>query len=103
MDASGQRQDAHSSVAMVRGSPRAARHACRQHAFGYNRRPFSRRPDTMSQPTWHYENFEPAGSAIGYRITRKLDEVQSDFQKIEIYETTDWGNLMLIDGAVMLT
>ena len=63
----------------------------------------SRRPDTMSQPTWHYENFEPAGSAIGYRITRKLDEVQSEFQKIEIFETTDWGNLMLIDGAVMLT
>jgi spermidine synthase len=54
-------------------------------------------------PTWHYENFEPAGSAIGYRITRKLDEVQSPFQKIEIYESTDWGNLMLIDGAMMLT
>jgi spermidine synthase len=53
--------------------------------------------------TWHYENFEPAGSAIGFRITRKLDEVQSPFQKIEIFETTDWGNLMLIDGAVMLT
>ncbi|MGO4259855.1 polyamine aminopropyltransferase [Lysobacter sp. TAB13] len=52
---------------------------------------------------WHYENFEPTGSSIGYRITRKLDEVQSPFQKIEIFETTDWGNLMLIDGAVMLT
>jgi hypothetical protein len=36
-------------------------------------------------------------------VTKKLDEVQSPFQKIEIYETTDWGNLMLIDGAVMLT
>src|SRR3546814_4271091 len=33
----------------------------------------------------------------------KLDEVQSPFQKIEIYESTDWGNLMLIDGAMMLT
>ncbi|HEU4813412.1 MAG TPA: polyamine aminopropyltransferase [Xanthomonadaceae bacterium] len=53
--------------------------------------------------TWKYENFEPTGSAIGYRVTRKLDEVQSPFQKIEIFETTDWGNLMLIDGAVMLT
>ena len=53
--------------------------------------------------TWLHENFEPTGSSIGYRVTRKLDEVQSEFQKIEIYETTDWGNLMLIDGAVMLT
>ena len=36
-------------------------------------------------------------------MARKLDEEQSPFQKIEIYETTDWGNLMLIDGAMMLT
>jgi spermidine synthase len=57
----------------------------------------------MSDTTWKYENFEPAGSAIGYRIRGKLDEVQSPFQHIEIFETTDWGNLMLIDGAVMLT
>lgn len=57
----------------------------------------------MTSPQWLYEQFAPAGSAIGYRITRKLDEVQSPFQKIEIYESTDWGNLMLIDGAMMLT
>ncbi len=57
----------------------------------------------MTDPTWQYENFEPSGSAIGFRIVRKLDEVQSPFQKIEIFQTTDWGNLMLIDGAVMLT
>lgn len=54
-------------------------------------------------PNWQYENFEHTGSAIGYRVRAKLDEVQSPFQKIEIFETTDWGNLMLIDGAVMLT
>ena len=57
----------------------------------------------MTEPTWMYENFEPTGSAIGYRITAKLDEVQSPFQKIEIYDSTDWGKLMLIDGAMMLT
>ena len=56
-----------------------------------------------TQDNWYIEHFEPTGSAIGYRITAKLDEVQSPFQKIEIYSTTDWGNLMLIDGAVMLT
>ncbi|WP_058836224.1 polyamine aminopropyltransferase [Luteimonas abyssi] len=57
----------------------------------------------MSAPTWLHENFDHTGSSIGFRIVRKLDEVQSPFQKIEIYETSDWGNLMLIDGAVMLT
>ncbi|NLA67030.1 MAG: polyamine aminopropyltransferase, partial [Gammaproteobacteria bacterium] len=48
----------------------------------------------MSAPHWLYENFDPAGSAIGYRVTRKLDEVQSPFQKIEVFESTDWGNVM---------
>jgi hypothetical protein len=57
----------------------------------------------MTEPTWLHENFDISGSSIGFRVTRKLDEVQSPFQKIEIYETTDWGNLMVIDGAMMLT
>jgi spermidine synthase len=57
----------------------------------------------MTPPNWLYENFAPAGSAIGFRVVRKLDEVQSPFQKIEVYESTDWGNVMLIDGAMMVT
>ena len=57
----------------------------------------------MTASDWLHERFEPAGSAIGFRITRKLDEVQSPFQKIEMYESTDWGNVMLIDGAMMVT
>jgi spermidine synthase len=57
----------------------------------------------MTAPDWLHETFDPTGSSIGYRVTRKLDEVQSPFQKIEIWESTDWGNLMLIDGAMMLT
>jgi len=57
----------------------------------------------MTQSQWLHENFEHTGSSIGFRISRKLDEVQSPFQKIEVYESTDWGNVMLIDGAMMLT
>ncbi len=57
----------------------------------------------MTTDTWFYENFEHTGSAIGFRIVKKLDEVQSPFQNIEIYETTDFGNLMVIDGAMMVT
>ena len=58
---------------------------------------------STTEPTWYYENFEHSGSAIGFRVTGKLDEVQSEFQKIEIWDTTDWGKLMVIDGAIMLT
>ncbi len=73
-------------------------------ALRYNAAPLlSPGTDAMTETTWHHETFEPTGSAIGYRIVRKLDEVQSPFQKIEIFESTDWGNLMLIDGAMMLT
>ncbi|MGJ4731197.1 polyamine aminopropyltransferase [Luteimonas sp. SDU101] len=57
----------------------------------------------MTASSWLHEQFEPTGSSIGFRITRKLDEVQSPFQKIEIFESTDWGNMMLIDGAMMVT
>ncbi|HVK51938.1 MAG TPA: polyamine aminopropyltransferase, partial [Pseudoxanthomonas sp.] len=39
----------------------------------------------MTNDNWYIEHFQPTGSAIGYRITGKLDEVQSPFQKIEIY------------------
>jgi len=59
--------------------------------------------DAVTKDAWYYEDFEHTGSAIGFRITRKLEEVQSPFQKIEIFETTDWGNLMVIDGAMMVT
>jgi len=57
----------------------------------------------MSPPTWRTEHFAPTGSAIGFRVSEKLAEVQSPFQTIEIYQSTDWGKLMLIDGAMMLT
>ncbi|HHW4681151.1 MAG TPA: polyamine aminopropyltransferase, partial [Xylella taiwanensis] len=53
--------------------------------------------------TWFIEHFQATGSAIGFRLTGKLDELQSPFQKIEIYNSTDWGKLMVIDGALMLT
>ncbi len=58
---------------------------------------------TQLEPSWLYENFDHTGSAFGLRVTAKLDEVQSPFQKIEIYDSSDWGRVMLIDGALMVT
>ena len=54
-------------------------------------------------PSWYTEQVEYSGSSIGFRVTKKLHEEQSEFQKIEIWETTDWGNLMVLDGCIMLT
>jgi spermidine synthase len=52
---------------------------------------------------WFSEPDERSGSAISYRIKARLHEEQTPFQKIEIYDTRDWGKLMVIDGCVMLT
>ncbi|WP_018141458.1 polyamine aminopropyltransferase [Thioalkalivibrio sp. ALJ7] len=41
--------------------------------------------------------------AMSLQITQKLHEEQTPYQKIEIYETKAFGNLMVIDGCVMLT
>ncbi|MBD8527043.1 polyamine aminopropyltransferase [Pseudomarimonas arenosa] len=54
-------------------------------------------------PSWFNEQVDYSGSSIGFRVTKKLHEEQSAFQKIEIWETTDWGNLMVLDGCIMLT
>jgi spermidine synthase len=56
-----------------------------------------------TESTWFTEAFAASGSSIGFRVKAKLHEEQSEFQKIEIFETTDWGNLMVIDGCIMLT
>ena len=63
----------------------------------------------MTAPTindgadWFTEVCEKGGSAFSLRVRKKLHEEQSPFQHIEIWETTDFGNLMVIDGFVMLS
>ena len=52
---------------------------------------------------WFAEICEEGGSAFSLRIKRKLHEEQSPYQRIEIFETEKFGNLMVIDGFVMLT
>ncbi|MGH8118374.1 MAG: polyamine aminopropyltransferase [Rhodanobacteraceae bacterium] len=54
-------------------------------------------------PGWFTERHEASGSSVGYRVSEKLADETTPFQHIEIWRTTDWGNLMAIDGCVMLT
>lgn len=57
----------------------------------------------LNSKQWFTEIFSPSGSAFSLRIEQKLAEVQSPFQHIEMYQTTDFGNLMVIDGVIMLS
>ncbi len=57
----------------------------------------------MSQANWFTEAHEASGSSIGFRVEKQLHAEKTPYQSIEIYQTTDWGHLMVIDGCVMLT
>lgn len=54
---------------------------------------------------WFSEAFNDGGSAFSMKLGsgKKLKEVQSPYQKIEIYDTETFGKLMVIDGCIMLT
>lgn len=58
---------------------------------------------TMDPMHWFTEVDVINQSAFSLRIERKLHEEQTPFQKIEIYETLGFGNLMVIDGYIMLS
>ncbi len=52
---------------------------------------------------WFTEICKEGGIALGFKLKDKLHEEITDFQKIEIYATEHFGNLMVIDGFIMLT
>ena len=35
------------------------------------------------------------------KVNRTLHTEQTDFQKLEMFETEEWGNMLLLDGMVM--
>ena len=58
---------------------------------------------STSEQSWFTEAHESSGSSIGFRTHARLHSEQTPFQSIEIYDSTDWGKLMVIDGCMMLT
>lgn len=52
---------------------------------------------------WFTEACEDIGTAFSLRLGEKLHDEQSQYQRIEVYATRDFGNLMVIDGYIMLT
>lgn len=52
---------------------------------------------------WFCEKFSQDGLGFMLRVEKKLFEEQTKYQKLEIYQTTDFGNLMVLDDCVMLT
>lgn len=52
---------------------------------------------------WFTEIAAEVGTAFSLRIRRKLADERTPYQHIEVYETSDFGNLMVIDGCTMVS
>ncbi len=53
--------------------------------------------------SWFTEVFDSHGSAFSLKVSEKLLDVTSAYQHLEVYATETYGNLMVLDGCVMLT
>jgi len=51
---------------------------------------------------WHFQ-FNSEHTVLGFKIKNKLFEKQSEFQKVVIVDTYDYGHVMLIDDLIMVT
>lgn len=52
---------------------------------------------------WFTEIAADTGTAFSLKIKDRLHEEQTPYQKIEIYDTEQFGKLMVIDGCTMLS
>ena len=52
---------------------------------------------------WFSEASDEQGVAFSLKVTKKLAEEQTPYQRIEIFETATFGNLMVIDGFYMVS
>ncbi|MGM0615383.1 MAG: polyamine aminopropyltransferase [Pseudomonadota bacterium] len=57
----------------------------------------------LADNQWFTEVFDRHGSAFSLKVSEKLLDVQSAYQHLEVYATETFGNLMVLDGCVMLT
>ncbi|MCO7232838.1 MULTISPECIES: polyamine aminopropyltransferase [unclassified Cobetia] len=53
--------------------------------------------------SWFTEIFDRHGSAFSLKVSHKLHDEQTPYQHLEVYATETYGNLMVLDGCVMLT
>ncbi len=52
---------------------------------------------------WFTDEAPEGGMAFSLKLSEKLHSEKTEFQTIDIYRTEKFGNLMVIDGFVMLT
>lgn len=60
---------------------------------------------STSDPSWFTERCQESGSAFSLALTKEacVHREQTPFQCIEVYATSHFGNVMVIDGFIMLS
>lgn len=58
--------------------------------------------DELIPGKWYTEISPESGSAFSLKIREKIHQEQTPYQLLEIYDTEVFGNLMTLDGLVML-
>jgi spermidine synthase len=58
---------------------------------------------SLDEKNWFTEKAEEAGTAFSLRIHDRVHHERSEYQDIEVYDTTKFGRLLVIDGFVMLS
>jgi len=73
---------------------------------------FARLPSPAAQAAggqgknWFFEDFvpgEPQTSTWGFQIEKEIYSGKSKFQKIEVFETKEFGRVLVLDGLVQLS
>ncbi|MBK8181941.1 MAG: polyamine aminopropyltransferase [Candidatus Competibacteraceae bacterium] len=59
--------------------------------------------DSQDQRHWFTEIHPATGSAFSLKLHGKLHQADSPWQRIAVYATEAFGNLMVIDGYIMLS
>ncbi len=57
----------------------------------------------LNGQSWCLETFTSGGCCFGLAITEKVHDEQSDWQKIEVFKSTQFGHVMLLDGCMMVS
>jgi len=55
----------------------------------------------MFSSLWVSEKYK--NTSLGYKVKKVLYQEQSDYQLVEIFETHDWGRILMLDGLMMLS
>ncbi|WP_026962998.1 polyamine aminopropyltransferase [Alicyclobacillus herbarius] len=57
----------------------------------------------MAKPELWFTELQNENLSLGLRVNRTIHSEQTEFQSLAVYETAQYGNLLVLDGCVMTT